>query len=324
MKNKIIGLFGASLLAAGIFAGYGKVEAAEADAVKISASDANVNWFQVVDEIQGFSKELGLDVEWVENLGSGPEIIAAIAGGSVDVGKIGDFPIVTNYGGGETPVFEVLSFFTRNTDSVVFVKADSEIESIEDLKGKKIGTQIGTGSQYQLVNTLDKAGLTLEDVELFNVDSGSWAAAFASDEIDAVCILEDVTIGNEEIGDIRVLDRCDLALNSIIGNTEWAAANPEATAKTIILLSECIDYASANVEDTISAVAEVYPEISAERLSFSINAVTNTALSGDWDTAINRYTELKDFALDAGTIQNDFDVESVYDPQFVELANTLK
>jgi ABC-type nitrate/sulfonate/bicarbonate transport system substrate-binding protein len=291
--------------------------------VRIAAVDSGVGIYKAIAEANNLAEGLDLDVEWVEGLSSGPEIIAAIAGESVDVGKIGDFPVVTNYGSGEKPVFKVIGYAVRGTDSLVFTSADSGIDTLESLKGKTIGTQIGTGSQFQLQTSLAKAGLTIDDVNLVNLDNGSWLSAFTSGDVDAICILTDVTVGNEELGEINRLDETELAIQSFIANEEWAEANPEAAARTLILFHEVLEYYAANPDEAIEQVLAAYPEASSERVKFILDELTDTLLDGSWDTAVSRYTDLKKFALEAGSIENDFDVEDVYDSSYVEKAKEI-
>lgn len=295
---------------------------ATTDKVRIAASDASLGLFQPLVENNNLADGLGLEIEWVDGLNSGPEIIAAILGGSVDIGKVGDFPVVTNYGAGNDG-FEVVSFNTRGTDSLVFTKADSGIKSLEDLKGKVVGTQIGTGAQFQLETSLAKANLTLEDIEVVNLDNGSWQSAFVGGDVDAVCILKDFTVGNEEIGDIVELDETELALQSYLANKEWSKVNPNAVAKSLILIHRIYDFYAANPQEAIDEVLEKYPDASPEKVKFVLEAVSDHIITGDWDTAVQRYTELKDFALNVGTIENDFSVEDAYDPQYVELAKVI-
>lgn len=328
MKKKIIAALFSSALIISLLAGCGSAkEAKEASAdssgsysVRIAAVDSGVGIYQAITEANNLTAGLDLEVEWIDGLSSGPEIIAAIAGGSVDVGKIGEFPVVTNYGGGETPVFEVVGYAVRGTDSLLFVSADSGIEAVEDLAGRTVGTQIGTGSQLLLETSLAKGGLTIDDVNLVNLDNGSWLSAYTSGEVDAVCILTDVTVDNEELGEITRLDETELSLQSLIAGNEWAEANPQAAARTLILFHRVYEYYAENPDTAIEQVLAAYPDASAQRVKFILDELTDTVLSGEWDTAVNRLTELKDFALEAGTIGNDFDVDSTYDESYVELA----
>ena len=81
----------------------------------------------------------------------------------------------------------------------LMVKADGPVQSIADLKGKKIGYSV-SGVEDALISTmLKKAGLTLDDVEMINVN-WSLSPALIAGQVDA-------TIGayrNFELTQIRL------------------------------------------------------------------------------------------------------------------------
>ena len=60
------------------------------------------------------------------------------------------------------------------------------IESIKDLKGKKIGVEIGFVDHLLLLKGLEKAGMTEADVELVNVPTNETPQVLASGQVDAI------------------------------------------------------------------------------------------------------------------------------------------
>jgi len=69
--------------------------------------------------------------------------------------------------------------------SSLVVLADSPIKSISDLKGRKVGFSVGGFEDALLGAMLDKHGLTLDDVELINVNF-SLSPSLMSGQVDAV------------------------------------------------------------------------------------------------------------------------------------------
>lgn len=326
MKKKFFNLM-AAVLAAGVLSGCASGSDNAQDTYKVSiavASNGNgMSFYKAIADANNLGEGLDLDIEWIEGLTTGPEIIAAITGGSLNLGSFADFPVITGYGSDQEPAFTVVGYAENITDSCLFVKADSDIQSLADLKGHKVGLQVGTGSQYQTQVSLAKAGLTIDDIEMVNLDVGSWVSAFVGDEVDAVCIQKLVTIDNEQMGEIRILDEADYALNSLIANTEWAEKNPETVARVLILLHRVLEFYTENKETAVQNVLDVYPEVSRERASWTLEALSDTYLTLIGDEPVERYTELKEFALEAGIIEKDFDVNDVYDNSYIELANEL-
>jgi NitT/TauT family transport system substrate-binding protein len=60
------------------------------------------------------------------------------------------------------------------------------ITSIEQLKGKKIGVEIGFVSHLLLLNALEKNSMSETDVELVNVPTNETPQVLASGDVDAI------------------------------------------------------------------------------------------------------------------------------------------
>lgn len=61
-----------------------------------------------------------------------------------------------------------------------------EINSIEDLKGKKVAVEEGVVDDFLLTLALEDAGMSRDDVEIVGLETGAAAAAFAAGQVDAV------------------------------------------------------------------------------------------------------------------------------------------
>jgi len=82
------------------------------------------------------------------------------------------------------PLMRVGTLVATPLSSLV-VLADSPIKSIADLKGRKVGFSVGGFEDALLGAMLDKHGLTLDDVELINVNF-SLSPSLMSGQVDAV------------------------------------------------------------------------------------------------------------------------------------------
>lgn len=82
-------------------------------------------------------------------------------------------------------------------DRVLFAPADSEIKSIEDLKGRSIGINEYATSFYSIPEMLEKEGFEEEDIVLEHIGSAEERfEAVKAGEIDAIGVLEPyVTLG---------------------------------------------------------------------------------------------------------------------------------
>ena len=122
----------------------------------------------------------GITVELVQ-FQDGPSEIAAMDGGSLDLAYIGKGAHRLCILGNAT-IFAPSSVHT--TDKVI-VTAESGIKTLADLAGKKIGYNAGSSSETTLDNALATAGLTRDDVELYNLEPSYMVSAMISGDLDA-------------------------------------------------------------------------------------------------------------------------------------------
>ena len=134
-----------------------------------------------IAEQKGWFKQAGVDVEllWFEY---GPSM-EAFSAGKVDAVMVtnGD-SLVTGATGAKNQIILVTDYSNGN-DMVV---AKAGIAGIKDLKGKKIGVEVGLVDHLLLLNGLKKAGLTENDVTLIPTPTNQAPQVLASGQVDAV------------------------------------------------------------------------------------------------------------------------------------------
>lgn len=126
-------------------------------------------------------KEEGVDVkfEWFDYVAS----MDAFAAGKLDaVGMTNGDALVLGASGAKNVMFMVTDYSDGN-DMVV---ARAGINSVEELKGKKIGIEIGFVSHLLLLDALEKVGMSESDVELVNVPTNETPQVLASGDVDAI------------------------------------------------------------------------------------------------------------------------------------------
>lgn len=152
-----------------------------AEPLKIGYSDwpGWVAWEVGIEK--GWFKQAGVDVqfEWFDYVAS----MEAFAAGQLDAVAVtnGD-ALVTGATGGKN-VMILVNDYSNGNDMVV---AAPGISSVKELKGKKIGVEIGFVSHLLLLNALEDNGLTEADVELVNVPTNETPQVLASGDVDAI------------------------------------------------------------------------------------------------------------------------------------------
>ena len=124
--------------------------------------------------------------EWAE-FGSGNLMLEAVAAGSLDLA----------YGSEVPPTFAALSgaririvAVARGdvNEQVVLVPAGFSVQSIADLRGKRVGYVRATTTHYYLFRMLEEAGMSWSDIQPVNLSPADGQAAFRAGGLDAWAI----------------------------------------------------------------------------------------------------------------------------------------
>jgi sulfonate transport system substrate-binding protein len=117
-------------------------------------------------------------------LGAGPAFNEAFANGLVDFIQIGDLPSTVGKAGGLD--YKIIAAAWRNTPGAVVVPAGSRINSITELRGKRVAIFKGTATQLIADRILELNGLTEKDLQTINMNGVAQQAALASKDLDAL------------------------------------------------------------------------------------------------------------------------------------------
>ena len=152
-----------------------------AEPLKVGYSDwpGWVAW-EVAIEKKWFAEE-GVDVkfEWFDYVAS----MDAFAAGQLDaVGMTNGDALVTGSTGAKS-VMVIMNDYSNGNDMLIGAPG---ITSVKDLKGKKVGVEVGFVGHLLLLNALEKNGLTEADVELVNVPTNETPQVLASGDVDAI------------------------------------------------------------------------------------------------------------------------------------------
>ena len=130
---------------------------------------------------KGWFKEAGVDVEflWFDYV---PSMDAYVAG-KVDAVCMTNGDALVTGATGKPSVGIIINDFSNGNDMIV---AAPGIESVKDLKGKKVGLEEGFVSHLLLLTGLEKAGLKAEDVTIVNTPTNETPQVLASKAVDAI------------------------------------------------------------------------------------------------------------------------------------------
>lgn len=238
-------------------------------------------------------------MKWVE-FTAGPPLVEALNVGAIDVGWTGDAPPIFGQSAGANIVYAA-ALPANGDGEAIFVKPASPIQSLADLKGKRIGVGKGTSAHNLLVAALEKANIPFDQITPVYLSPADAAAAFASDQIDAWAVWDPFYAIAETRYQPRVLARSSevLKVNTyFLANKDFAKAHPETIATTISALGVAAKWADANRDKVAAALHEVTgvpldaQTIAANRTKFGIFPITDEIIAGQQATA-DRFYKLK-------------------------------
>ena len=132
---------------------------------------------------EGFYERHGLDLTVVP-YPTGRDAMAGMLNGEVDYANCTEFVVVKN--SFRRVDFKILASITEGDINGLLAKKSSGIETPADLKGKTIGTTIGTLTEYLTGVFLDQYQLAWNDVRIVHVEHDKRYEAIADPQIDAL------------------------------------------------------------------------------------------------------------------------------------------
>jgi NitT/TauT family transport system substrate-binding protein len=138
-----------------------------------------VAWEVAIDK--GWFKEAGVDVkfEWFDYSAS----MDAYSAGKLDAVLMTNGDALVTGGGGAKSVMIMLTDYSNGNDTIIGVPG---IKSLKELKGKKVGIEVGLVEHLLLLQGLKDNGMSEKDVELVNAKTNETPQVLASGQVSAV------------------------------------------------------------------------------------------------------------------------------------------
>ena len=186
MDKKIIAIIAIVVIAIVAVGAYFAMGSGD-DTITIGHLPSDHDTAMYVAEAQKQYEAQGLKVKTVQ-FNNGGDLMNAMASGDVDVGYVGITPVLSSIEKG-VPVKVVSG--AQIEGSGVVVSADSGINSLADLKGKKVGTPGAATIQNMIITyALNQSGVSTDDVELVAMKAAQMTDALKAGQIDAMICWE--------------------------------------------------------------------------------------------------------------------------------------
>ncbi|HEV7439717.1 MAG TPA: sulfonate ABC transporter substrate-binding protein [Methylobacterium sp.] len=201
-------------------------------------------------------KALGYRVTWSE-FPSGPPLLEALNAGAVDLGSAGETPPIFAQAASDALTYVAHEPAAPRGEAILVPKA-SPIQSVADLKGRKVALNKGSNVHYLLVRALEKAGLTLSDISVAYLAPADARAAFERGVVDAWAIWDPYFAAAEAGTGARVLaDGSDLVPNHqfYLAARDFAAKQGPALDAVLVAIGEVDAWAGENTDAVAQELA---------------------------------------------------------------------
>lgn len=299
---------------------------ASANAVRLGFS-AWPGWFpwQIAQEQSIFkANNVPVDLKWFDGY---LESINTLTAGQIDANSqtLGD--TVNSVSGGADQVIVLVNDNSTGNDKVIVREG---INSVADLKGKKVAAEEGTVDHFLLLLGLRKAGLTRKDIQFVPLETGQAAAAFVGGQVDAVAVFAPFTTqalkrsGSKELFSSK--DFPGAISDHLVVSRKFLEENPEQVQALVNSWFATLEYMEKNPEQAYEIMAKragvplsEYKEYADGTDIFTIEENLKAFQPGnDLNSLQFAAKEMSQFLIETGLAKSQPDISKLFDDRFVK------
>lgn len=313
----------------GSAAGSGSAPAAAAasdskkyEGVVVNIEGSQIGPILIAKEKGWFEEEFakyGATVKY-QSLQSASQFLEAIASDRLDFARTGYIGTIT--GQAANIGFTSISEGSNGGGDGIIVPKDSPVQSVKDLKGKKIAVSKGSSSWGLLLNALKKDGLKLADIQAINLQPDEAQSAFQSGKVDAWVVWEPFRTnqiknqGAKLLAEGKTIGAFNPAYNIV--RTKFAKQYPELVGAYLKAYERALQWQNKNLDEAVTLLAKS-KKLDEEtiRISLTNNVATNLPISAE---ANKSQQATADLMLESGDLKEKLDVTKVIDNSYIEKA----
>lgn len=230
------------------------------------------------------------NIKWIK-FDSGADVNTAFIAKELDFGALGSSPVARGLSEPLNIPYRVAFVLDVAGDNEALVARNgSSINTIADLRGKKVATPFASTAHYSLLAALAQNGLSTNDVQLVDLQPPAILAAWERGDIDAAYTwlptLDQLRSTGKDLITSRQLAKDGMpTLDLGVVSTEFAEAHPEVVdtwrqqqARALTLISDDPEAAAK----AVSAEIGLTPEETAGQLKQGVFLTPDEVASAEW------------------------------------------
>ena len=310
MDKKIIAIIAIVVIAIVAVGAYFAMGSGD-DTITIGHLPSDHDTAMYVAEAQKQYEAQGLKVKTVQ-FNNGGDLMNAMASGDVDVGYVGITPVLSSIEKG-VPVKVVSG--AQIEGSGVVVSADSGINSLADLKGKKVGTPGAATIQNMIITyALNQSGVSTDDVELVAMKAAQMTDALKAGQIDAMICWEPYSSIAVNNGYGKLLENTSEIIPGhpccvVAASQSFIDNHPDELKKILAIHENATDFTNENPKEAAALLPDdIVPD---KDLQAGIIADT-TFVSGLDDDYKKNVMEFMQLGVDLGLLKEPISEDKIF------------
>jgi sulfonate transport system substrate-binding protein len=272
-----------------------------------------------------FEKD-GIKIEWNFFRGATAALNEAFAAGVVDIGGIADLGSIVGRANGIK--YKAVSIIATRIISYVAVGANSGIEKIEDLKGKKVATSNGSSFHFAWLAIAELFGIKDGDYEFISMGPADAMAALVAGEVDAAVLSLQVFKPRDE-GKIKVIYSTEgtfpdksKAYSAAVLTEDFINKYPEVSERILKAIVRASEWSSKdeNFEEFLDYASHTATPKEGLREWIETTPLLQYCSPLIDDLARAHWNEVKDLSLQLGVIEEDFNLDDLLDDSLLNKA----
>lgn len=213
----------------------------------------------LIAENQGYFRDEGLDVQIAEYPSGRTALATMITQNNIDIVTAAQTPVMYNSFNYKNYAIAAGISYSYDAGILMLARQDKGIKTAADLKGKKIGTPIGSTGHFFINLFLIYNSLEKSDIEIIDIEANKLPQALAGNQVDAIAIWEPQIYNAQKLlGEKAIL----LPSNNIyrvdfylISSANFIKNKPQALVKFLKAIDKAQNFVRQNKTTSIDIIS---------------------------------------------------------------------
>lgn len=288
---------------------------------------ATYNPLSLIIKDQGWLEDAfggDVTVNWVQSAGSN-KANEALRAGAIDVGSTaGSAALLARSNG--SPI-KAIDIYSQPDWSAILVPAGSSITSVEELRGKNVAATKGTDPYFFLLQSLEEAGVGLDEVTIQNLQHADGKTALETGAVDAWSGLDPLLSTSVQTAGSKIIyDNIDFNSYGFLNATESFLQKSPDLAQVVV---NAYEKARAWAQENPDQAAQILADVAGIDVSIATAVLTDrtnldiSPVPGDAQRDV--LAVIGPIFVESGDVANQSDIDTaldeLFEPEYAENAD---